>query len=230
MQQIAKNIRKDTIKTIAIKGGNPAVNLSSADILTTLYFKMLNHNPRQPKTGDRIFVTEKLTPVWQTTLAHAGYYAKKKLIENADLPKGTQFALSNAIGSAIATKIDGKEHHTYCITTDSELDWEAIRIAGKQTLKLTLVIDRNNLSKEGFMDIEPLRQRIEAFNWNAIEVDGHKIEHIIEAVQEAKNFDKPTAIICHTIPGKGTFMENNPEWHNKKPTKEEAEKAIGELK
>jgi transketolase len=92
-----------------------------------------------------------------------------------------------------------------------------------------LIIDRNNLSKEGFMDIEPLRQKLEAFNWNIIEADGHKIEHVIEALQEAKN--GPTAIICHTIPGKGvSFMEHNPEWYDKKPTKEEAEKAIEKLK
>ncbi|VVB81505.1 1-deoxy-D-xylulose-5-phosphate synthase [uncultured archaeon] len=226
MQQIARNIRKDVIRTIEIKGGHPAVNLSSADILTALYFKILKHNPRQPKweERDRIFVTSKLTPVWQTTLAHAGYYAKKNLLENADLPKGTTHALSTAIGSALAS--EGK-HHTYCITTDSEIDWQAIMLAGK--LNLTLVIDRNNLSKEGFMDIEPLRQKLEAFNWHIIEVDGHKIEHIIEALQEAK--DGPTAIICHTIPGKGVnFMEHNPEWHDKKPTKEEAEKALNEIK
>jgi transketolase len=230
MQQIARNIRKDVIRTIGIKGGHPAVNLSTADILTALYFKVLKHNPRQPKTGDKIFVTSKLTPVWQTTLAHAGYFAKKNLLENADLPKGTTYALSTAIGSALAAKIDGKEHHTYCITTDSEIDWQAIMLAGKQKLNLTLIIDRNNLSKEGFMDIEPLRQKLEAFNWQIIEADGHKIEHIIEALQEAKN-SMPTAIICHTIPGKGvSFMEHNPEWYDKKPDKEEMEKAISEMK
>ena len=229
MQQIARNIRKDIIKTIGIKGGHTAINLSTADILTALYFKVLKHNPRQPKMQDRdrIFITEKLTPVWQTTLAHAGYFAKKKLLENADLPKGTLNALSNATGSAIAAKIDGKQHHTYCIITDAEIEWQAMT---HNLNNLTLIIDRNNLSKEGFMDIEPLRQKIEAFNWNTIEVDGHKTEHIIEALQEAKNANKATAIICHTIPGKGTFMENNPEWYDKKPTKEEAEKAIEDIK
>ncbi|MBW2969806.1 hypothetical protein KY309_01740 [Candidatus Woesearchaeota archaeon] len=225
-----ENIRRDIIKTISIKGGLPAVNLSSADIFAALYFNTIKHNPRQPKweERDRVFVSDKLTPAWQTTLAHAGYYAKKKIYEPSELPKGTPHALSNAIGSAITAKIEGKKHHTYCIITDAETSWEEIMLAGKQKLNnITLIIDRNNMEAEGYLDIEPLRQKIEAFGWEVIEVDGHNTKHLTEALNIKSN--KPTAIIAHTIPGKGTFMENNTEWYDKKPTKEEAEKAMNQI-
>ena len=108
--------------------------------------------------------------------------------------------------------------------------------AGKEKLyNLTTLIDRNNIQIEGFteevMPIEPLRQKYEAFNWEVIDVDGHNIEAVIDACLKAKSiFEKPVAIICHTIPGKGvSFMEAKPEWHGKPPNKDEAEKALKEL-
>lgn len=234
-----QHIKKDVIKIIAQKGGHPSINLSAIDILSTLY-NTIKHKPRQLNWNerDRVYVTEKLTPALQATLAHTGSYSKRELLNpTSQLPKGTTNPLNKAIGSATATKIDGKNHNTYCIITDSEQDgkhWQAIMQAVKLN-KLILFIDKNNTHEQGYtneiMQIEPLRQKYEAFGWKVIEIDGHNLEHIKEAIQEAKmTTTKPTAIIAHTIPGKGVkFMENNHEWHTKEITTEEEQKALQEL-
>ena len=225
----AKHIRQDIIRMISKKGGQTATNLSSADIFTTLYFTALKFHPQ--KNIHKITVAQNLMPAWHTAMAHSGYFSKKDLYSNKELPRGAPegHALGISIGRAI-----GSQQQTYCVINDTELQdgrfWEAAITAGKQKISnLTLIIDRNNLSKEGFMNIEPVRAKLEAFNWKVIKVDGHNIEHINEALKETNA--KPTAILAHTIPGKGvSFIENNPEWHEKTPTKTEEQKAITELR
>ncbi len=228
----AKHVRQDIIRVLAKKGGHTASNLSAADIFTAIYFTALKFHP-QKTSQERIVVAEQLIPAWHTAMAHSGYFSKKELIHpSKELPDGTPagHGLGIAIGRALASG-----QHTYCVISDAELQdgriWEAAATAGTRKLSnLTLIIDRNNLHAEGFMSIEPVRAKFEAFNWNVIEVDGHNITHINEAVQESKKANKPTVILAHTIPGKGVgFIENNPEWHEKTPTKEEEQKAITEL-
>jgi transketolase len=82
------------------------------------------------------------------------------------------------------------------------------------------------------MPLEPLEDKYKAFSWNVIKIDGHNIEEIIDAVNHARAvYEKPTVIVCHTIPGKGVdFMENLPEWHGKPPDKGEAKRALSDLR
>ena len=83
------------------------------------------------------------------------------------------------------------------------------------------------------MSVDPLEDKIKAFNWNTIVIDGHNIEEIYDAIEKAKNnkSDKPTAIIANTVKGKGvSFMENTAAWHGKAPNDEQYEKAMAELK
>jgi transketolase len=115
--------------------------------------------------------------------------------------------------------------------------WEAVMFAGKNRLNnLTAIIDRNNIQIDGFteniMPLEPLADKYRAFNWHVLEVDGHNIEQFVDAVNEARAiYEKPTVIIAHVIPGKGvSFMENDYNWHGKPPNKEEAKKALAELR
>ena len=115
--------------------------------------------------------------------------------------------------------------------------WEAIMFSGKNKLSnLTVVLDRNNIQIDGFtedvMPLESLREKYESFNWHVLEIDGHNIEAIVDAVNEAKAiFEKPTVIIAHTIPGKGvSFMESDFVWHGLPPNKEQAKKALHELR
>ena len=100
---------------------------------------------------------------------------------------------------------------------------------------LIVVVDRNRIQIDGdtedVMPLEPLRAKYEAFNWHVQEIDGNDIAAFITAVAEAKKIRrKPTAIIAHTVPGKGvSFMENDYTWHGKPPNVEQAAKALAEL-
>jgi transketolase len=112
-----------------------------------------------------------------------------------------------------------------------------VLFAGKNKLSnLTMFVDRNNIQIDGYtediMPLEPLVDKYKAFNWHALHIDGHNMEEIIDAVNHAKSaYEKPTVIIAHTIPGKGvSFMENLPKWHGKPPGKEEAMRALSELR
>lgn len=129
----------------------------------------------------------------------------------------------------------------YALLSDGEHDegnlWEAAMFAGKNKLNnLTAVVDRNNIQIDGFtedvMPLESLRAKYEAFNWHVIEVDGHNILEFVSAVSEARAiYEKPTVIIAHTIPGKGvSFMERDYLWHGIPPNREQAEKALAELR
>ncbi len=164
------------------------------------------------------------------------------MVETSSGPLGS--GLSQAVGMALADKIDNgmsADRYMYAFMSDGELDegnsWEAIMLAGKFKLRnLIAIIDRNNIQIEGYteniMPLEPLADKWRAFNWHVIEVGGHDFQALNEALQEAKGvFEKPTVIIAHTIPGKGvSFMERDYKWHGKSPNKEEAAKALAELK
>lgn len=149
--------------------------------------------------------------------------------------------ISQAIGIALAAKLDKKDYRIYVLSSDGEHDegntWEAVMFAGKNKLNnLIQVIDRNNIQIDGFtedvMPLNPLKAKYQAFNWHAIEVDGNDIKAFIAAIEQAKNvLDKPTVVIANTIPGKGvSFMEKKFIWHGKAPNLEEAKKALVELR
>lgn len=201
-----------------------------------------------------------ICPVRYAAMAHAGYFPILELktlrklgtrlqghphrtslpgIETTSGPLGS--GLSQATGLSLAGRIDNARWRVICLMSDGEQDcgntWEAAMLAGKYKLhNITGLIDRNNIQIDGFteniMPLENLKAKYEAFNWHVIEIDGHNMQEIIDSFNEAKAiFEKPTVIIAHTIPGKGvSFMENKPEWHGKPPNKEEAEKALAELK
>jgi transketolase len=200
-----------------------------------------------------------ICPVWYATLAHAGYFSHAELetlrklgsrlqghphyrelpgVENSSGPLGQ--GISQAVGMAQAAKMDGKSWRVYCVMSDGELEegqsWEALNLAGKNNLhNLTAIIDRNNIQIDGFteevMPMEPLADKLRAFNWTVLEVDGHSAREVVEAIQKSKSiFENPTVIIAHTIPGKGVgFMERKPEWHGKAPNDQEAMDALRQL-
>lgn len=133
------------------------------------------------------------------------------------------------------------DRYIYCFLGDGELDegnnWEAFMMAGKNKLgNLIAIIDRNNIQIDGItekiMPLEPLGDKIRAFNWHVIDVYGHDFRALNEAVEEAQAmYNKPVLIIAHTIPGKGVKkFERDYRWHGKTPTKEEGELALKELK
>lgn len=148
--------------------------------------------------------------------------------------------LSIAQGMAIAGKLDKKDFRVYCLLGDGEMQegeiWEALMSAVKFKLdNFCAILDYNKGQIDGpvseVMDIEPLNDKIKAFGWHTIEIDGHNFEEIEKAYDEAEKIkDKPTFIIAHTVKGKGvSFMEGKIEWHGAAPSQEQCEAAIKEL-
>lgn len=264
LEELANIIRQDIIAMLVeAKSGHSAGSLGMADIFTALYFHVLNHDPKRPDWPERdrlVLSNGHICPVRYVAMAHAGYFPVEELktlrklnsrlqghphrlalpgVETTSGPLGS--GLSQAIGMALAARLDNKKHRIYCAMSDGEHDagntWEAVMFAGKERLaNLTAIVDRNNIQIDGYteniMPLEPLREKYEAFRWHVIEIDGHNIEHFVDAVNEAKAiYEKPTVIIAHTIPGKGvSFMEGDYLWHGKPPNKEEAELALKELR
>lgn len=147
--------------------------------------------------------------------------------------------LSAGCGIAISLKLDKNPANVFVLLGDGELQegsvWEAFMQAPTRKLdNLVAIIDRNRLQIDGCTEeiksLDPLDEKLKAFNWNVIEIDGHNISEIYNAIEEAKKADRPTAILANTIKGKGvSFMENNAGWHGKAPKKEEFEQAMKEL-
>jgi transketolase len=162
-------------------------------------------------------------------------------LESTSGPLGS--GLSQASGYAYSMQyLDNVKHRwVYVVMGDGELDegnvWEAAMFAGKYKLsQLVAFIDRNNIqidgSTESVMPLEDLKAKWEAFGWHVLEIDGHNFESIIDAVSMARAItNRPTAIIAHTIPGKGVdFMEYDFKWHGMSPNDEQAREALEKLR
>ncbi len=148
--------------------------------------------------------------------------------------------LGVAVGAALAGRLAGKPYRVYCIMGDGEQQegniWEAAMAAGHYKLgNLCAIVDKNRLQIDGWvsevMNVDPLADKYRAFGWNVIELDGHNMEEIVAALEQARSCeDQPTVLIAHTVKGKGvSFMENEASWHGVAPKKEQFEKAIPEL-
>ena len=264
LEELANKVRQSIIEMLVEAGSGPSAGpLGMADIFTALYFHVLKHNPKKPDWPDRdrlVLSNGHICPVRYAAMAHAGYFPLAELktlrkinsrlqghphrtalpgVETTSGPLGS--GLSQAVGMALAAKMDKKKYQTYCIVSDGEHDsgntWEAVMFAAKYRLNnLTAIMDRNNIQIDGYtediMPLESLRKKYESFNWHVLEIDGHSIEQFVDAVNEAHAiYEAPTMIIAHTIPGKGvSFMERDYLWHGKPPTKEQAEAALKELR
>ena len=161
-------------------------------------------------------------------------------IETTSGPLGS--GLSQASGMAYHVRYvhPQPKRFVYCLMGDGELDegniWEAAMFASKYNLgNLIGIVDRNNIqiggSTEDVMPLEDLQGKWRSFGWHVQEIDGHNMESICEAMSMARAVtDRPSAIIAHTIPGKGVdFMEGDYHWHGKVPTVEEAQRALAQL-
>jgi transketolase len=153
--------------------------------------------------------------------------------------------LSIAVGSALGLKLRGAPARVYCILGDGEIQegqvWEAAMAApqlgqpGHPLDNLTVILDYNKIQLDDFVakirDLEPLVAKWQAFGWPVVEIDGHDLDQIDKALEQAHaTRGKPCFIVAHTVKGKGvSFMENNPEWHGKAPKPAEAIAALREI-
>ena len=217
------------------------------------------NNEKDPNSDRLVLSKGHAAPVLYSTLARRGYFPVEELstlrkfksrlqghpsiqyLPGIDMSTGSLGqGISAAVGMALAGKIDKKDYRVYTILGDGELEegqvWEASMCAAHYKLNnLTAFIDFNGLQIDGditkVMNPCPIDKKFEAFGWNVLVIDGHNYEEIIDAIEKAKECkDKPTAVVCKTIKGKGiSFMENQAEWHGIAPSREQCEAALKEL-
>jgi transketolase len=216
-------------------------------------------NPAWPERDRFILSKGHACPVLYAVMAEAGYtpvdqlktlrklgsiyqgHPDRRFIPALEASTGSLGqGLSLALGMACAARLDGLPSRAYCMLGDGETQegqvWEAAMFGAYHKVdNCVCIIDYNKIQLDGFvkeiMDLEPLADKWRAFGWHTIEIDGHNLQQVHAAFDEAKSVKKrPTCIIAHTVKGKGvSFMENNPKFHGVAPTPEEVELALQEL-
>lgn len=264
LKNTANLLRQDVIKMLSRAGsGHTGGSLGMADIFAALYFNILNHIPSQPNNPlrDKLILSNgHICPILYASLSRAGYFPLVELktlrqigsrlqghphlgslpgIENSSGPLGQ--GISQAVGMALAAKMNEEQHKIFCITSDGEHNegqvWEALMLANKYKLNnLINIIDRNNIQIDGYtkdiMPLKSLKKKYISFGWHVLEVNGHKLDKIIKILKQAKQYKSgPVVIIAETILGKGVnFIEHDFNWHGKVPNEEEKNKALEELR
>jgi len=258
LKRLANDNRKRIIDLVYLaKSGHPGGSLSIIDILTAIYELDVDFNAE--KRSKVVLSKGHTVPALYAVLNSKGIVKDNEMstfrkinsrlqghpytgtIPEVDATTGLLGqGLSIAVGMAIAKRNLGDDNHVYAIVGDGEMQegqiWESLLQAAHYKLNnLILIIDYNKLSSYGnvneSINLEPLSEKIKAFNFHTIEIDGHDMEQIVNALNEAYQVtDKPIAIICNTVKGKGiSFMENNPKWHTGVITDEEYQIAMKDL-
>jgi transketolase len=143
-------------------------------------------------------------------------------------------------GLALVARMDAMDYQVYVLLGDGECQggivWEGAMTAAKYRLSnLTAIVDYNDVQLDGpvhqIMPLEPLADKWQACNWEVLEINGHNLRQVLEALDMAKEtHHRPTVIIAHTTKGKGvSYMENKAEWHGIAPSEEELAQAVTEL-
>ena len=209
------------------------------------------NNPDWEERDRLVLSAGHVCPVLYATMAHAGYFPLEELatlrqfgsrlqghphrtmlpgLETSSGPLGS--GLSQAVGMALAERMVNPytSKFVYCITGDGEWNegqmWEAAMLAGKEQLhNLVVIVDRNGIQIDGYtkdvMPLEPFREKLEAFNFDVQEVDGHNIRMVNDAIGKAQSvYGQPSVIIAHTIAAKGVdVFERDFRWHGNPPGK-----------
>lgn len=199
------------------------------------------------------------SPLLYAVLAEAGYFDKAMLPTFRKLgsplqghPDRRKLAgveastgslgqgLSIGIGHCLARKLNKKDYYTYVVLSDGETNegqtWEAAAMAAHHKVDhFIAILDYNKFqlddSTKMICDMEPMTDKWKSFGWHVLEIDGHDLKQVINAIEQAKKIkDQPVMIVAHTVKGKGvSFMENNNHFHGVAPTQEELQKALKEL-
>lgn len=259
----AHEIRKQTIQCIGKLGvGHIGGSLSLPEVLSVLYFDVMNIDPKNPQKEDRDrFVLSKGHggPAVYATLALKGFFGMEWLDTlnqlNTNLPSHCDMqrtpgidmttgslgqGFSAAVGMAIASKIDQRSCYIYTIIGDGESQegqiWEAAMLAGNRQLdNLIAFTDFNKMQLDGYIDdfngLYPLEDKWKAFGWHVQSINGHDVEQIAYAIDNAQKIKgRPSMIILNTIKGKGGyFCENKLASHNMSVSEEMWKKAIALL-
>jgi transketolase len=270
LKRSIRDVRMWAIQGIAEAGsGHPGASFSAAEIMGTLYFRKMKHEPTNPTWDDRdYFINSKAhsAPGFYSTLAMAGYFPPEELrtlrklgsrlqghpvrfserqkghsVPGVEYSGGSEgIGLSVGIGIALGKRLDDKKNRIYVLIGDGESNegqiWEASMAAGKFKLdNLVAILDRNRIQQDGFtediMPLDPTKDKWAAFNWQVFEVDGHRVEQIVDALNRAAQIhDRPVMIVANTVKGNGIrHMANNPQWHGKAPPRKHTPILLEEL-
>lgn len=257
LEKISAGIRFNIIKN---SGENKIPHLGSClsctDILTALYFDIMNLD------GDSkdVFILSKghAAPAQYFVLAEKGIISFEEMADYGEDGslfgehppakgiKGIEAATGSLghglpiiCGKALASKIKKDSRKFYAVLGDGECNegsiWEAVLFAASQKLdNLTAIVDYNKWQATGRSDevfpLAPFKAKFESFGWECIEVDGHNMAEILQALETKKKNGKPKAVIAHTVKGKGvSFMEDDNNWHYRTPKQEEIEESAKQL-
>jgi transketolase len=243
-------------------GGHPGGALSLAEILAGLYFSELRIDPRRPRWPDRdrlVLSKGHGCAALYAALGLKGFFDRIEFdrfrrldgllqghpsisIPGIDAPSGSLgMGLSQGLGMALGGRCTESDFRTWVILGDGDMQegctWEAFMAAGHHRVSsLCAILDANGLQADGrvsdTMDYTPVREKVEAFRWNVIDVEGHDCVDITDAFRAARDCrDRPTLIIARTVKGKGvSFMEDRPNWHGTvKISTNDLESALAEI-
>lgn len=258
LKKLANENRKRIIDLVYFgKSGHPGGSLSIIDMLTAIYELDVDLNAE--KRSKVVLSKGHTVPALYAVLNSKGVIKDEEMktfrrinsrlqghpftgtVPEVDATTGLLGqGLSIAVGMAIAKRNTGDSHHVYAIVGDGEMQegqiWESLLQAAHYKLNnLILVVDYNKLSSYSnvneSMNLEPLTDKIKAFNFHTIEIDGNDMEQVVNALNEAYQVtNKPIAIVCNTVKGKGiSYMENNPKWHTGLISDEEYKIAMQDL-
>lgn len=248
-----------TIQTAG--SGHIGGSFSIADILAVLYFDKMNVDPLDPekKNRDKLVLSKgHCSPALYSVLAMKGYFPMEHLktfrtldsdlsghveihVPGVDMSAGSLGqGLSVAVGMAMYAKANKLGSRAFCILGDGEIQegqvWEAAMSAGfYHADNLIAFVDNNKLQLDGsleeVMSSYPIGEKFKAFGWNVIEINGHDVEQIANAVELASSVKgKPTMIVADTVKGKGvSLFENNVNFHGGQPKPEEWPACFAEL-
>lgn len=217
-------------------------------------------NPDWPNRDRFILSKGHASALLYAALAQRGYFPREDLLRWGELDCHLQghpdrlktpgvdmtagllgHGIAIGTGIALAARIDSRSHHTYVLMGDGECQggivWEGAMVAAKYRLaKLTALVDFNDVQLDGYvhdiLPLEPLADKWRACNWVVIEINGHDMRQILQALDMVDEIhDSPTVIIARTTKGKGvSFMENKSYWHGVAPDDAQLAQAITELK
>lgn len=268
LKRIASQVRRDIVRMVhAVNSGHPGGSLGCTEYMVALYFEVMKHNKNfsMDAIGEDVFYLSNghISPVWYSVLAHAGYFDVNELstfrklnsrlqghpTPHEHLP-GVRMAsgslgqgMSNAIGTALAKKMNKDESIVYSLHGDGEFQegqiWEALMFAPHHKVdNLICTMDMNNAQIDGPVEVVlnhyDIKAKLLAFNWDVLEVkQGNDMEAVVNVLKEAKTRTgkgKPVFIIMHTQMGYGVdFMQGGHKWHGIAPNDEQLANALGQL-
>ena len=260
LERQAAAIRRYTTELAAEHVCHIGGALSATDLIAALYFHVLKVDPADPQRPDRdYFILSKghAVPALYAALAERGFFPVETLktfeqkggmlaahptlkVPGVEVATGSLgHGLPIGVGIAVACRVDGAPSRVFVMMGDGEMQegsvWEAALAAPRFGLdNLIAIVDHNRFQATNAVDkimpVEPLADKWRSFRWEVLEIDGHDMTQIIAALERPPVSGRPTAIVAHTVKGKGVpCLENTPRAHYARLTPEEAAEALRAL-